>query len=301
MLFELALCLKMAATMDGSKKVLLVDDEQDLLSSLRYRMNASGYKTVSASTAKDALDKVSRGDIDLIILDVNLPDMSGFQVKEHLNANHLTAHIPVIFLTALNSLEEKIRGLNVGAEDYVVKPFEAEELLARSKGALRRKDYYESMTQRDALTGLGNKPYFDKQFALFFDLTRRYGNIFSLVLIDFNDFKLINDHHGHLAGDFALKEFAVICGKVLRTSDIVARCGGDEFAVIMPNTDASQAEQAIERLKAAIASESHMFGEKSISFSISAGVATCKPKQFDSPQQVFELADKMLYQQKEAK
>jgi diguanylate cyclase (GGDEF)-like protein len=284
-------------------RILLVDDEAEMLKVLESRLTASGYATFTAGNAKEVFSKISQDRIDLIILDINLPEMDGFQIKDKLNENVSTAHIPVIFLTGRVLLLDKIKGLNSGADDYMIKPFDSGELLARINVALKRKDYYESISMHDGLTGLENITYFNAQFTFFFNVAKRYSRSFSLALIDLDDFKSINDKNGHLGGDFILCEFARLAKLIFRNSDIVTRYGGDEFAVIMPDTNFDQASRALERLKVSIANESHIFKTTggSIPFSVSTGIAEYQVKDFSDKSQLFELADKRLYEAKKHK
>ena len=284
------------------KRILVVDDEEDLVTVLKTRLSNAGYEVLENYDGRSALATAEKARPDLILLDVILPDINGMELKNRLNNNEATAHIPVIFLTAMGEVESKLEGLRLGADDYITKPFNSEELLARIRAALDRRDFYERISMIDGLTGLPNVTYFNKQFNLFFSIAKRYGKTFSLAIMDIDNFKSINDTYGHVAGDFVLKEFALIAKKCFRSSDTVARYGGDEFTVIMPETNKEQAAVSIKRLKETILKAGLLQYNHTIqiAYSVSAGV-TSYEERFQNSTEMFELADKMLYADKNKK
>lgn len=276
------------------KKILIIDDEKDFTALLHIRLSSAGYEVFTLSDPLQIQEKVQDVVPDLILLDVRMPGMDGFEAKIKLNADPLTAAIPVIFLTANDSVADEIKGLRLGADDYIAKPFNSDELLARIESALSRRQYYEVLALTDGLTGLYNVTFFKKQFALFFDIAKRYNKAFSIAVIDVDNLKQINDTFGHFAGDCVLKEIAVTTKEVFRKTDIVTRYGGDEFVVIMPETDKKRADQAIERFHKAVGDRRCMVKGKPIQFQVSSGVATYDVA-FLNENALFELADKRLY------
>jgi len=281
------------------KRILLVDDEEDMVKLLNRRLSSAGYDVVESLSGLGALKMARESAPDLILLDIFLPDIDGRQIKNKLNEDESTARIPVIFLSARDEITSKVEGFRLGADDYITKPFNSEELIARVKAALDKKDFYEKISMTDGLTSLANITYFNKQFSLFFNIAKRYKKIFSLIIIDIDNFKSINDTYGHQVGDFVLKRFSEIAKKCFRSSDAIARYGGDEFTIIMPETNYEQAEISIKRLKQNIneAGPSKYNDVTNIAFSISAGIATYEER-FQSASQIFELADKRLYEDK---
>lgn len=272
------------------KRILVVDDDADLLLLLKARLKSVGYEIFAVSDPRKALKTVNEVMPDLIILDILMPGFDGYAVKAKLNENPHTGAIPVIFLTGKTTIPDKVKGLSVGADDYICKPYSAEELLTRIKSVLDKRDFYEAISMTDGLTGLPNITFFKKQFALFFNIAKRYKKVFTLAIIDINNFKEINDTRGHPAGDAVLKEFASIAKSTFRKSDIVCRYGGDEFTVIMPETDAKQSAIALERLKKSINKKG---------FSVSAGMASYKDA-FRDESEMLKLADKRFYDDKKA-
>lgn len=284
------------------KEILVVDDEEDILKALDVRLSAAGYLVTKARSGEEAFSLIRKSQPDLILLDIILPNQNGFEVKKKLNETPSTALIPVIFLTALGQMRDKIKGLESGFDDYITKPYEPQELIIRIEAALARRRIYEEITMIDGITGLYNVYFFKKEFKRFFAIARRYKRPFSLVLIDFDDFKSINDTYGHLAGDSVLRDFAEITQKELRSTDIITRYGGDEFAIIMPEVDSAQAKVAIERLKNKVAK--HPFAEKAakikLSCSISTGIVEYRDG-FNSEEEMFGLADRIMYEDKRGK
>lgn len=284
--------------------VLIVDDEEDILEILKERFSIAGFDVRTATNGKDALSIAGLNIPDLIILDVMMKDMDGIAVKRHLNENARTAHIPTIFLSANNLTENKIMGFELKADDYVTKPFEFKELLARSKALLSRYEQYKNSLRTDALTGINNIYQFNEQVKLLFDIAKRYKRPFSMMIIDLDKFKLINDNYGHHTGDMILKRTADIMKKSFREQDILVRYGGDEFIVLLPEMTLSQAQIAAKRFQEEISTEVVSIGKgekvQSLNFSVSIGVAVYTPK-MQSETELFEIADQEMYKNKKRK
>jgi diguanylate cyclase (GGDEF)-like protein len=285
--------------METKKKIYVVDDEQDIVFLLNKRLTVAGYDVESAHDGRGLLGKIKAAHPDLIILDVMLPGLDGFEIKKQLNEDMDTAHIPVIFLTAKQSVPDKLEGVHLGGEDYITKPFEHEELLARIAGILKRHQNFEEASMKDGLLGIYNVAFFKKEIAIFFDIARRYGTVFSLVVIDLDNFKSINDTYGHLAGDHALRKFCEVARQNLRKSDLLMRYGGDEFVVIMPETNEAQAVVAVRKLKECVEQTGLYPEDKKLDvvLSISAGIAQCDERCV-SADELFQLADSRLYEDK---
>ncbi|MCM8775410.1 MAG: diguanylate cyclase [Candidatus Omnitrophica bacterium] len=288
--------------MDSKGIILVVDDEQDIAVILKKRLSDAGYSVNIAQGGQEALNKAGEILPDLIILDVMMPEMDGLEVKAHLNEDPLTAHIPVIFLTAKASVQDKVAGFRLRGDDYVVKPFDTEELLARVDVVIHRKKGYEMLSMQDGLTGLANASYFQKQLEVYFAMAKRYRRVFCLAMIDIDDFKKINDIYGHHMGDQVLKEIAERIRSVFRAVDITARYGGDEFAVILQENDEDQASVALSRLKTCIEREPFSIGNqgKKIQVTVSAGIAAYE-NHFTAASEIFESADKKMYLEKQMK
>ena len=282
-----------------SKKILVVDDHQGVRELVEEILVHSGYEVRTAKTGEEALSKIKDIAPDLIILDIMMPGMDGIEVKSKLNENTSTASIPVMFLTGLDSIPDKIKGLHLGIDDYITKPFHVEELRARVKSVLDRRKFYEEISMTDGLTGLYNVHYFKKEFSLFFNMAKRYNQVFSLAIVDVDKFKSINDEYTHTGGDFVLKTLSSTMRETMRKSDLIVRYGGDEFVVILPGSDGEQSKKAMERVKEKIEGKEFTCEDtgKKISFTISSGIATYDEK-YENEAQMFEIADKNMYKEK---
>ncbi len=283
-------------------KILIADDELNLVDILEKMLMREGYEVFKSSNGEEVLEIVDDLMPDLILLDINMPVKNGFEVKTKLNEKTSTASIPVIFLTGRGDLSDRVEGLNLGVDDYITKPFQLEELRARVLSVLKRRKFYEEISMTDGLTGLRNVNFFNEQIGIFFSLAKRYNRLFSLAVIDVNDFKKINDTHGHSGGDFALRKLSEVMKETFRKSDIITRYGGDEFIVILPEVDQNQAERALKRVKDKVNGKEFLMEdtEKRISFSISAGTASFNEK-FENETQLFDEADANMYKDKENK
>lgn len=281
--------------------ILIIDDEPDILRVLLKRLEDTGYRVNVFDNALEGFIKVKDIMPSLIILDVMMPELNGMQLKKRLSEDETVADIPVIFLTAKNTIPDKVMGFRLGADDFVTKPFAMEELLARIESAISRRKYYEKIAVTDPLTGLANSHIFKKEFGLFFRMGQRYQRVFSLALIDVDGLKGINDKYGHSAGDLVLKEVASVMLRVFRTSDILVRYGGDEFAAIMPETNQEQARCVAKRLKVEIQKASvELQKDLKISISVSAGCGAYGSEMVGE-EELFNQADKALYQDKMSK
>ncbi|MBN1622422.1 MAG: diguanylate cyclase [Endomicrobiales bacterium] len=278
------------------KKILIADDEKNILKLLEKILTEAGYEVFKASNGYEVLKLAKKVVPDLILLDIMMPHMGGREARVKLNDDIITAGIPVIFLTALNATGDKVKGLKLGVDDYITKPCDMDELLARIESALLRRVYYEKIAMTDGLTGLYNVHYFKKQLSLFYNMAKRYKQRFSLAVIDVDNLKNINDSYGHTVGDYVLKKFSSIMEKTLRRSDIISRYGGDEFSVIFPESDEAQAKRAMDRVMDEIMDKwFNVEGEdQKISFSISIGVAEYHSN-LKNEKELFKLADDNMY------
>ncbi|MBI3601715.1 MAG: diguanylate cyclase [Candidatus Omnitrophica bacterium] len=285
--------------MDNANTILVVEDENDMAAVLKKRLSDAGNRVFHALDGRDALEKVKELNPNLILLDVVMPIMNGMQVKAELNKNEITARIPVIFLTAKAKTDDKIEGLRLRADDYITKPFNWDELHARIDVLLYKDSYYQQLSLQDDLTGLPNAKFFKTQLASVFDIAKKYGRVFSLAVLDINDFKRINDHFGHQAGDKVLRETALIMNNIIRKPDILARYGGDEFVIIFSECDLVRAKCALSRLRDVFQKLQIVIPPTNgiISISLSAGVAAYTPEISDS-KELFELADRNMYEDK---
>ncbi len=225
-------------------KILACDDEASILEVLKTILLSEGYEVITATNGKDAIELFRKESPDLILLDVSMPRMTGFEVLDRIKTQFGDKYTPVIFLTASVKIDDKLRALHSGAVDYLVKPVSPDELIARIQNFLELKKKHDKLKEEatfDWMTGTLNKGYFLKKAEEELDKTLRNKVPLSFMLIDIDNLKEINDTLGHLAGDKMIREFASKLMHFLRKVDIVGRFGGDEFMVMLSHKTGSEA------------------------------------------------------------
>lgn len=279
-------------------KILVIDDSPDTHTLVKVRLGKEQVAIESAFDGASGLVKARATHPDLILLDVEMPDRDGFSVCSDLKSDMATMDVPIIFLTGVASTEEKIRGLELGATDYITKPFDPAELRARVRATLRTRYLVELLSQKamlDGLTGLWNRTYLDARLSAELSAARRRGTPLACIMGDVDHFKQINDTYGHSVGDDVLRSVAAVLTKECRAEDVVCRYGGEEFAILMPTTTVQQAGDMAERLRVAIADLRLPYRDREVSVTCSFGVGDLRG---DVPPSVVELADEALYRAK---
>ena len=239
-------------------KVLVVDDSRTQLDWLAQVLSREGYQVLTAMDGREAIRKVRSESPDLVLLDMILPDMDGLEVLRIVKARGDEEFIPVILLSVKSDLESRVAGLRIGADDFLAKPFADAEVLARAAAMLRIKALQDQLREAkgklqlasitDGLTGLYNHRHFQDELRKELSRAQRHSDPVSLIMIDLDHFKLVNDQFGHPFGDQVLKEAAALIRSTLRDHDICARYGGEEFAVILPKTHVPGALSVAERI-----------------------------------------------------
>jgi len=240
---------------DNDADILLVDDDPGAMQLLSSILCAEGNIRFATNGA-DALRIARTTRPDIILLDAEMPGMSGFKVLEALKADPGLADVPVIFITSHSEAGFEVSALEMGAADYIGKPFKSSIVLARVKTHLSLKRMADGLRRdslTDSLTGIANRRQFDQTLAREWLIARRAGDPVSLLMIDVDHFKSFNDRYGHPRGDACLRQLArVLLGVARRPSDHVARCGGEEFVVLLPNTSRAGAEHVARRALEAV-------------------------------------------------
>jgi diguanylate cyclase (GGDEF)-like protein len=284
--------------MVGKFNVLVVDDDPDKAHLLEFAMQMIGCEVRLASDGKQALAAIESYQPDLVIADVMMPHLDGYELARCIRDNPKTRFIPVILQTAGRYKAEDLRrGSEVGALGYITDPTDLDLLLARARTLLDFKSYLDSCEEAaftDHLTGLANRRRFEKQLEREVARTLRYGHPFCLLMLDIDQFKLVNDSSGHGVGDEALTRVARTLQQGTRGIDVAARLGGDEFGVILTETTLKGGLEVAERLRLAIKSN-EIPGVGSVTASF--GVAEC-PSGAQTVRELAELADAALYEAK---
>ncbi|MDX1694388.1 MAG: diguanylate cyclase [Ketobacteraceae bacterium] len=284
--------------------ILIVDDEPLNIQVLSQALSP-WYRIKAATNGETALEVASSDDPpDLILLDIKMPQMDGYEVCQQLKKRRSTTHIPIIFITGKNSAEDETRGLELGAMDYITKPFSVPIVMARVRNQIMLKvktDMLEELISTDSLTEVANRRRFDIVLNDEWRRGVRSHEPLSLLMMDLDHFKSINDSYGHPAGDSCLKQIAQTLNQSMRrSSDTLARFGGEEFAAIVPNCDFESAMNLAEKMRKEVESLVVRLAntQKEIRVTTSIGVASCKPRRNMSHNKLLDAADEQLYKAK---
>jgi diguanylate cyclase (GGDEF)-like protein len=266
--------------------VLLVDDSETQRAMIARSLEKGGFKVTTAVNGLDCLSVLGELRPDIVLLDVVMPGIDGWETLDRIRQ---TNGVPVIMLTARAEEIDRVRGLRAGADDYIGKPFQQDELEARIEAVMRRAD----LGRRDALTGLSNRRTFDEHLDSMLAQERKTGQAFALVIFDIDHFKSINDTQGHPEGDRVLQDVARIAARQLRAGEQIFRIGGEEFGIVIPG-DGKTGVRVAERVRAAVQDEPR---EPRLP-TLSAGVASF-PHDATTREALFQAADLALYAAKQ--
>jgi len=291
---------------ERKQKILIVDDTP-LNIKILGEVLRDDYTIMVATNAVKAL-QIANSDTapDLILLDIMMPDIDGYEVCRRLKNSTRSKAIPVIFITAKHELEDEMRGLELGAVDYITKPFSMPIVRMRIKTHLtlkKKSDMLERLTCTDGLTNIANRRRFDEFLKQEWNRGRRSGSCLALIFSDIDFFKHYNDHYGHPAGDDCLISIAkIIDQSLVRSTDFVARYGGEEFVAVLPDTTMEPALAIAEkiRLNIAQANITHARSDVADYLTLSLGVASIVPVDHVVPDDLLKAADIALYQAKES-
>jgi two-component system cell cycle response regulator len=289
--------------MQGAR-ILIIDDDQHVFDTVRELMADLAHEIDWAPAPEEGLRVAIQSRPDLILLDVNMPGMDGLKVCRHLKETEATRDIPVIFLTVERNLSSLARALDCGGSDYIIKPCNEIDLRARVGVALRTKsmiDLLKEQARIDALTGLSNRAALDSALASSVAAHERLGQPFALLMVDVDHFKKINDAHGHGVGDDILREVAAALRVRCRPYDAPCRYGGDEFAIVLGQTEGGHAERASMRILESIR-KIHLPGARSsMTVTCSGGLAsTTELRTGFAAEEAVKAADEALYRAKQA-
>ncbi|HEX6068716.1 MAG TPA: diguanylate cyclase [Longimicrobiaceae bacterium] len=304
------------ADMDRPERILVVDDHPDNVEIINVRLASRGFEIETATNGEEALQKVHENPPHLILLDVMMPLMDGYEVSRRIKNDDSLPFIPIILVTARDSTQDKVDGLDAGADDYLTKPVNFPELEARVRSMLRIKRLQDELDQKnrelelvnkrlrklsvtDGLTELFNHRHIHELLHEEFERTKRSGEPMAVAMMDLDRFKLVNDTYGHPTGDVILYETAEILRQTVREIDMVGRYGGEEFIAILPGANEDDAAHFAERVRQAVAN--HVFQDEAneVRMTMSGGVASFPDADTDHPDLLIKRADEALYAAKE--
>ena len=289
-------------------RVLIVDDRPS--SYERIAANLSVEHVVDVETnPNEALFRAAEGNYDLVIVSLRLQDFDGLRLCSQIRSLERTRNIPILAIAESDSNAQLARGLEIGVNDYLVRPIDKNEMLARVRTQIKKKRYTELLRDNvqmsielaitDGLTGLFNRRYMETHLGTLVDQSAARGKPIAVLVLDIDYFKAINDSYGHDAGDDVLREFALRIRKAIRNIDLACRYGGEEFVIVMPETDMAVATMVAERLRRRIASEPFAIekGARSLEVTISIGIAALSGVA-DNATTILKRADQALYRAK---
>jgi two-component system cell cycle response regulator len=288
-------------------KVLVVDDRKSSYEQLAAALTADHAVDIEPDPA-EAVFRAAEGGYDLVIVSLGLNNFDGLRLCSQLRSLERTRHVPILTIADAEETARLLRGLELGINDYLFRPVDKNELLARARTQVRKKRFGErlrdnvqmsiEMAVTDGLTGLHNRRYMESHVATLVEQATARGKPLAVLVLDIDYFKSINDTYGHDAGDDALREFSDRLKKSIRGIDLACRYGGEEFVVVMPDTDMAVAGMVAERLRRRIAAEPFQVSNdsRSIEVTISIGLAALMPG--DDAADVLKRADQALYRAK---
>ena len=281
------------------KKILVVDDEKMNIIALAQFLKPQ-YEIIVAVDGASAIEAAEKHLPDIILLDIIMPDMNGFDVLVKLKDSAATMDIPVIFLTGLSNAGDEEKGLSLGAVDYITKPFNQSVVKARIKTQLKMVEYVhtiEKLCMLDALTGLSNRRGFDTRLDVEWGRAYREKKMLGLIMLDIDKFKVYNDTYGHPQGDILLQAVAEVIGKTLnRPADFAARWGGEEFMILLPDTTREGTVNIAEQIRVNIKNTIVPCADGiKTSATVSLGADSIIPDDGNLPADLIADVDKLLY------
>jgi two-component system, cell cycle response regulator len=287
--------------------ILIAEDSLVIRAVLRRHLETEGYVVVEAVDGQSAIEQCHQAPPDVILLDIEMPGLNGHQVLTYLKSDDSLNDIPVVFLTGRTGTEDIVAGLRAGAHDYLKKPFEPAELTARVGAAARTKALqdklrtqsaeFDKMSRTDALTGLYNRRHLHEQLRQLGSSSLRHGHSLAVVMLDIDYFKRVNDTVGHQGGDEVLVEFTQRILATKRDEDVAGRWGGEDFLIVLPQTDSAGVMAVAERIRRDVAAAPFVLHDRELAVTVSGGCATGMGNDSDG---LVKRADAALYQAKES-
>ena len=289
-------------------RVLIVDDRPASYERIASMLSKEHSVDIEPDP-NEALFRASDGNYDLLIISLGLENFDGLRLCSQLRSLDRTRNVPILAITEPDNSARMLRGLEIGVNDYLMRPIDKNELLARARSQVRKRRYTErlrdnvqisiEMAITDALTGLFNRRYMENHLGTLVEQAVARGKPLAVLALDIDHFKSINDTYGHDAGDDVLRDFALRIKRSIRGIDLATRCGGEEFIIVMPETDMAVAASVAERLRRRIATEPFAISEgtRTIPVTLSIGIASLRGRD-DTPASLLKRADQALYRAK---
>jgi diguanylate cyclase (GGDEF)-like protein len=280
-------------------EILLVEDNDDAREALALLLEHHGYAVRSAENGAKGLEEATRQPPDLVITDLAMPELSGLDMVAQFRSRPALADIPVILLSASHDIRDRVAGFDLGADDFLAKPVPLDELLARVRRQLMRSDRQREIARQsmvDALTGVLNRRGIANFFTRELERPHPQGATVAVMLVDLNDFKLVNDVWGHAAGDTALCAVARGLQDAVRANDRIGRIGGDEFAIVLPDLRRDDCVRIAQRLRQISPMVIDLTPGRGLRVGLSLGVASAEPD--ETFEVVLSRADAAMYEDK---
>ncbi len=278
-------------------RVLIVDDDESMAELYAVFLQSSGIATKTVNRPLDVMGPLAEYRPDLLLMDINMPDCSGIELASVIRQKEDYVRIPIVFLTSETDQDCRILAMRTGADDFLQKPVPPELLLSSVQSRIERSRFFDAMITRDSMTGLINHSKIKEILGVEISRASRQGAPLSFAMLDLDKFKSINDAYGHWAGDLVIKALALVLRQRLRKPDVVGRYGGEEFAVILPDTEPGSAAAVLDEIREGFSRIRHMVEGSSIQATFSCGVAGAEPG--DSVEALTIKADEALYKAKQ--
>jgi len=288
------------------KETIWVIDDLKVIRKAVEGILGDDYNLIEFESSEDVLERLEKKDVlmpDLILLDINMGKISGLELLRILKSRNEFFHIPFIIFSSSESIDDKVKALELGATDYIVKPFNNLEFVARIKVHLKLKKIRDKLFEKtivDSLTGVMNRRYLERSIKRLDNLYKRHKISYGIIFIDIDFFKKINDNYGHIVGDFALKSLVERIRTNIRKEDEIYRYGGEEFVVLLIHLDKNEVKEVAEKLRKLVENSEFKYEDgQVIKFTISCGVASLPEDNVKSTKELIDLSDKRLYKAKE--
>jgi len=278
---------------DEAYRILIVEDSESLLNHFSLVLEHAGMKTAKVSEPLKVMEPLEDFRPDLILMDLYMPGCTGIELAKVIRQQHTYISIPIVFLSGETDIGKQLAALNFGGDDFLTKPIESEHLVQSVTSRAKRSRILRGQMIRDGLTGLYNHSSTKEQLVFEVERAKRNKTLLAFAMLDIDKFKMVNDNYGHPTGDKVIKSLARLLKQRLRKTDIVGRYGGEEFAVIMPDTDALNAERILNELRIVFSKIQHQYQDVLFNKTFSCGIAIFPEN--NSGSDLNNMADEALY------